>query len=249
MIPLQDILPRRNPPVMTWFLIIINFVIFFYEVSLSPHAREIFFRTWGFIPAGFFDNYFSVLTGEPWYQKYLTLLTHLFIHGSWFHIIGNMWTLWIFGDNVEDRLGPWGFLLFYLTCGISATLFHAFIYKNSVIPVVGASGAISGVMGAYFMMYPLARILVLIPTFFIPFFFEIPAFLYLGYWFLIQFYSGLFSLAMPIHFVGIAWFAHVGGFIAGAILYRFFIKRFKKPSKFYADEITIFGSLFDIDKK
>ena len=126
MIPLQDILPRRNPPVMTWFLIIINFVIFFYEVSLSPHAREIFFRTWGFIPAGFFDNYFSVLTGEPWYQKYLTLLTHLFIHGSWFHIIGNMWTLWIFGDNVEDKFGHLNFLIFYSLRAALFTLSNLF---------------------------------------------------------------------------------------------------------------------------
>ncbi len=246
MIPLQDVLPRRNPPVMTWFLIIVNILVFFHELSLSPLEREAFFRTWGFIPARFFDNYFSVLTGEPIYQKYFSLITHLFIHGGWLHIIGNMWTLWIFGDNVEDRLGPFRFLIFYLCCGISATLFHALIYKNSVVPVVGASGAISGVMGAYFMMYPLARILVFFPIFFFPIFFEIPAFLYLGYWFLIQFYSGLFSLSLPISYGGVAWFAHVGGFLIGAFIYRFFCK---KNHKYYPDEYCIFGSLFDIDKK
>jgi len=246
MIPLQDILPRRNPPIMTWILIFINIIVFFYEISLSPIEREIFFRTWGFIPARFFDKYFAVLVGEPSYYKYLSFITHLFIHGGWFHIIGNMWTLWIFGDNVEDRLGPFRFLLFYLFCGILATFTHAIIYKNSITPVVGASGAISAVMGAYFMMYPLARILVVFPVFFFPVFFEIPAFLYLGYWFLIQFYSGLFSLAIPVSFGGVAWFAHIGGFVAGALIYRLFCKR---KYKFYLDECSIFGSLFDIDKR
>ncbi|MCU4138267.1 MAG: Membrane-associated serine protease [Thermodesulfobacteria bacterium] len=162
-----------------------------------------------------------------------------------FHIIGNMWTLWIFGDNVEDRLGPFRFLLFYLFCGILATFTHAIIYKNSITPVVGASGAISAVMGAYFMMYPLARILVVFPVFFFPVFFEIPAFLYLGYWFLIQFYSGLFSLAIPVSFGGVAWFAHIGGFLVGALIYRIFCKK----RRIYLDECSIFGSLFDIDKR
>jgi membrane associated rhomboid family serine protease len=245
MIPLQDILPRRKPPVMTWLIILVNVVVFFYELSLSPFQREVFFKTWGFIPARFFDPYFSVLIGEPFYQKYLTLFTHLFIHGGWFHIIGNMWTLWIFGDNVEDRLGPFRFLLFYLTCGILATLFHSFIFQDSIIPVVGASGAISGVMGAYLVMYPLARIVIFLPVFFIPLFFEIPAFLYLGYWFLIQFYSGLFSLVLPHTVGGVAWFAHIGGFIVGALGYKFFCSR---KCRFYTDEYTIFGSLFGIDR-
>lgn len=156
-----------------------------------------------------------------------------------------MWTLWIFGDNVEDRLGPFRFLLFYLVCGILATMLHSFIYTNSVIPLVGASGAISGVMGAYFLLYPLARILVVFPVFFIPLFFEVPAFLFLGLWFLMQFYNGLFSLVLPDSFGGVAWFAHIGGFLAGAILYRVFCN---KKCRFYRDEYTYFGSLFDIDK-
>lgn len=246
MIPLQDILPRRNPPVITWVLIFLNAVVFIYELSLSSTEREVFFRTWGFIPARFFDSYFSVLIGDSWYQKYVTLFTHLFIHGGWLHFLGNVWTLWIFGDNVEDRLGPFRFFLFYTFCGILATFVHSIIYKDSVIPLVGASGAISGVMGAYFMMYPLARILVVFPILFIPLFFEIPAFLYLGIWFLIQFYSGLFSLVVSDAFGGIAWFAHIGGFMAGALVYKFFCK---EKCRFYTDEYTIFGSLFDIDKK
>ncbi|NPA39272.1 MAG: rhomboid family intramembrane serine protease [Thermodesulfobacteria bacterium] len=239
MIPLQDILPRRNPPIMTWLIILINVLVFFHELHLTPYQREIFFHTWGFIPARFFDPAFKGLVVEPFYEKYLTLITHLFIHGGWFHIIGNMWTLWIFGDNVEDRLGPFNFLVFYLGCGILASLFHGFIYPHSTIPVVGASGAISAVMGAYFVMFPFARLLVLFPILFIPFFFEIPAFLYLIFWFFIQFYSGLFSLVIPGGVGGIAWFAHIGGFIAGATLHRLFCKG---KCKFYKDEYGFWSS-------
>ncbi len=245
MIPLQDILPRRNFPIMTYLLILINVLVFFYELKLSPAEREIFFKTWGVIPASFFDPYFRTLIGESPYHPYVTLITHLFIHGGWFHIIGNMWTLWIFGDNVEDRLGPVKFLIFYLVCGISATLFHCFIYKNSVVPLVGASGAISGVMGAYYIMYPLARIIILVPILFIPFFFEVPAFFYLLFWFFIQFYSGLFSLMIPGHIGGIAWFAHLGGFAIGAIIIKVFCRSGKC---FYQDEYTLLGALLDLDK-
>ena len=245
MIPLQDILPRKKPPVMTWLIILINVLVFFHELHLTPYQREIFFQTWGFIPARFFSNTATLLINEPFYQKYLTLITHLFIHGSWFHIIGNMWTLWIFGDNVEDRLGPFRFLVFYLVCGILASLFHGYVYPNSIIPVVGASGAISAVMGAYFVMYPFARIVVLFPLLFIPLIFEVPAFLFLIYWFFIQFYSGLFSLVVPGGVGGIAWFAHVGGFVSGMVLHKFFCRR---SCRFFPDEYTIFGSLFGIDK-
>jgi len=231
---------------MTYLLILVNIVVFFYEVSLSPAEREALFRLWGFVPAKFFDPYFAILVGEPSYQKYLSIVTHLFLHGGWLHFIGNMWTLWIFGDNVEDRLGPWGFLLFYLFCGIFATFFHAYIYQDSVVPVIGASGAISGVMGAYFMMYPFARILVLVPIFFIPLLFEVPAFFYLLFWFFIQFYSGLFSLVMPHTVGGVAWFAHIGGFLAGAIIYKIFCR---KARKFYADEYSVCGAIIKFDKK
>lgn len=245
MIPLQDLNPRRKPPLITWILIVINVLVFFYLLSLPQESRQSFFFNWGFTPALFFDNYVAVLTGHSPWQIYLTLVTHLFIHGGWLHLIGNMWTLWIFGDNVEDRLGPVRFLLFYFTMGILASLTHAIIYSDSSIPLVGASGAISAVLGAYFMMYPFARILVLVPIFFIPLFFEIPAFLYLGLWFLLQFYSGLFSIVLPGAAGGVAWFAHLGGFIAGAIFYRLFCK---KQCKYFPDEYGIFGSLFDLDK-
>lgn len=245
MIPLQDLNPRRNPPLVTWGLIVVNVLVFLYELSLSPSMRELFFKTYGFIPGLFFDDYFALLTGKRPWESYISLFTHLFIHGGWLHLIGNMWTLWIFGDNVEDRLGSFRFLIFYLAMGIAATMVHSIIYPNSLIPLVGASGAISAVMGAYFMMYPFARILVLIPVLFFPLFVEVPAFIFLGLWFLLQFYSGLFSLAMPGEVGGVAWFAHLGGFIAGALFYRFFCK---KPCRYYQDEYTIFGSFFDLDK-
>lgn len=246
MIPLQDLNPRRKPPIVTWTLIIINVIVFLYEIKLPKESLQQFFHTWGLTPALLFDSYLNVLTGLPSYQPYVTLLTHLFLHGGWLHLIGNMWTLWIFGDNVEDRLGSFRFLLFYLFSGIAASLFHALIYRDSTIPLVGASGAISGVMGAYFRMYPLARILVLVPILFIPLFIEIPAFLYLGLWFLLQFYSGFFSLVLPGSVGGVAWFAHLGGFLMGAFVYKFFCKR---KCRYYEDEYTIFGSFFDLDKR
>lgn len=246
MIPLQDLNPRRNPPIVTWSIILINIFVFLFQLTLSKEELQIFFQTWGFTPNLFFDPYLTALIGSPPFMSYLTLVTHIFLHGGWLHLIGNMWTLWIFGDNVEDRLGPIPFLLFYLASGILASLLHAFIFPDSVIPLVGASGAISGVMGAYFRMYPLARILVLVPIFFFPLFIEIPAFLYLGLWFLLQFYSGLFSLALPGSVGGIAWFAHLGGFVAGFFLHKIFCR---KRCRYYEDEYTIFGSLFDLDKK
>ncbi|MCS7199003.1 MAG: rhomboid family intramembrane serine protease [Caldimicrobium sp.] len=245
MIPLQDLNPRIKPPIVTWTLIVINVLVFLYEISLSTSEREIFFKTYGFIPALFFDNYFAVLIGKAPWEPYISILTHLFIHGGWLHLISNMWSLWIFGDNVEDRLGSLRFLIFYLLMGVAASLVHSLIYADSVIPLVGASGAISAVMGAYFMMYPFARILVLVPVFFVPLFIEVPAFIFLGLWFLLQFYSGLFTLAMPGSLGGVAWFAHLGGFIAGAIFYRFFCR---KHCRYFKDQYGIFGSLFDLDK-
>lgn len=246
MIPLQDLNPRKNPPIVTWALIISNVVIFLYLVKLPKEYLEIFYKTWGFIPALFFDPYLRVLTEHPVYIPYLTLITHLFLHGGWLHLIGNMWVLWIFGDNVEDRLGPIPFIFFYLTCGILASLIHAFFFSHSVTPLVGASGAISGIMGAYFRLFPFARILVLIPLLFIPIFIEVPAFLFLGLWFLLQFYSGLFSLALPGSIGGVAWFAHLGGFLAGFLMIKIFCRR---KCKFYRDEYSFFGSFFDLDKR
>ena len=149
----------------------------------------------------------------------------MFLHGGWMHIIGNMWTLWIFGDNVEDRMGPLRFVCFYLLCGLAAGLVHWFTNPDSTLPTVGASGAIAGVLGAYFFLFPYARVIVLIPVLFLPFFFELPALVYLGFWALSQVLSGTLSLVGPREVGGVAWWAHVGGFMAGIVLHFFFVQR------------------------
>jgi membrane associated rhomboid family serine protease len=158
----------------------------------------------------------------------------MFLHGGWMHMIGNMWTLWIFGDNVEDRMGPIRFLFFYLSCGLAAGLVHWFTNPHSTIPTVGASGAIAGVMGAYLFLFPHSRVVVLLPILLFPFFFELPAVTYLGFWVLTQVFSGTLSLASPTDVGGVAWWAHVGGFGVGILLQFLFVKRagtYRRPSR------------------
>jgi membrane associated rhomboid family serine protease len=151
----------------------------------------------------------------------------MFLHGGWLHVIGNMWMLWIFGDNVEDRMGPLRFIAFYLICGVIAAVVHVATNSGSQFPTVGASGALAGVLGAYFLMFPASRVIVLLPVLFIPLFFELPAVIYLGLWFMIQFLSGTASVAAGSEAAagGIAWWAHIGGFLAGILLYRLFLTR------------------------
>ncbi len=239
MIPLQDILPRRTVPVVTWGLIALNTLVFLLEVLLPETGRELLFQYLGLIPARITDPEWARMHGFP-PGAYLTFLTHLFLHGGWVHFLGNMWTLWIFGDNVEDRLGHVRFLLFYLLCGLAAALVHIYFHPHSTIPTIGASGAISGVLGAYFVMFPLARVIVMIPIFIFPFFFEVPAVLYLGYWYLIQIFSGTLSLALPGHVGGVAWWAHVGGFLAGVLTHRLFCSR---RGCYYRDEEVPWGTV------
>jgi membrane associated rhomboid family serine protease len=156
---------------------------------------------------------------------YWPFLTSMFLHGSGLHLLGNMWTLWIFGDNVEDRMGPGRFVVFYLSCGLIAGIVHVMTNPDSTLPTIGASGAIAGVMGAYFLLFPRAGIVVMFPLLFIPLFFELPAMTYLAWWALSQVLSGTLSLAAAESIGGIAWWAHVGGFIAGIFLQFFFVKR------------------------
>lgn len=216
MIPLRDSVPARSWPVVTWALIGINIWVFLYETLLGPEL-EAFVRTWGFVPA----RYFLLAEVEPsdWTGQYLPLLTSMFLHGGWGHLIGNMMYLWIFGDNVEDRLGHLRYLAFYLLTGVAATLAQGFLYPDSAVPTVGASGAISGVLGAFFVLFPYARVLTLVPLVF--FFFpvvEVPAVLYLGFWFLMQFVSGTLALTLARDAGGVAWWAHIGGFVVGMAL-------------------------------
>lgn len=221
MIPLRDSIRSRRFPIINVILITFNVVIFFYEVSLGKEV-EYLFKNFGIIPQHFLHT-----MGEGNIALVLpSLFSSMFLHGGWLHLIGNMWFLWIFGDNVEDRMGHFRFLFFYLLCGIGAALIHILVNPSSRIPTIGASGAIAGVLGAYFILYPLGKVLTLVPLGFFLTVVQLPAILFLGFWFLIQFLlGGLHSAFAPKDVGNVAWWAHVGGFISGAILIFFFKKR------------------------
>ncbi len=202
MIPLRDIIPSRTTPVVTISIIALNVIVFLYELSLG-RAIDAFTLYYGLVPAAF---------------SWLTVFTSMFLHGGLLHVAGNMLYLWIFGDNVEDRMGHGRFLVFYLLCGVAAALAQTITMPDSVVPMVGASGAIAGVMGAYFVLYPRSRIVTLLPFFFFFQVIEVPAILFLGIWFVMQFLSGVGSIVSTIGrggTGGIAFWAHVAGFVAG----------------------------------
>ena len=205
MIPLRSTERVYTPPVVIISLIIANILIFLYEAMMGPYHLELFIHAHGLVPDHF---------------RFSSLLTSMFLHGGWLHVLGNMWFLWIYGRNVEDIMGSAKFLVFYLLCGIAAALVHVFFNPYSTAPTVGASGAIAGVMGGYLMKFPRARIITLVPVFVFLTTLEIPAALLLIYWFIIQAFSGLGSIRDPMqaNAGGVAWFAHVGGFIAGILL-------------------------------
>lgn len=219
MIPLRDNIPSSRFPTLTYTFIALNVLVFLGEVSLPRAFLEQFIRTFGFVPARFVSH----LSEAAWAPLFLPMFTSMFLHGGWLHLIGNMWTLHIFGDNVEDTLGHVGFVLLYLACGVAACLAQLLASPGSTIPMVGASGAIAGVMGAYFSLFPWARVLTLIPFFFFVII-EVPAYVFLGFWFLLQFFSGTLSVLGP-HAPqgGVAFFAHVGGFAMGVLLLRVFV--------------------------
>src|SRR5688572_240314 len=202
MIPLRDVIPSRTFPIFTIGFIVLNSVAFVFEQSLSPTALEGFIRTYGVVPARL---------------EVVTVLTSMFLHGGWLHFLGNMLYLWIFGDNVEDRLGHGRFVVFYLMCGAAAAVAHVLMNPNSTIPTIGASGAIAGVMGAYFVLYPNSRVLALVPLIVIWEIIEVPAILFLGLWFLMQFFQGVGSMAAKagIETGGVAFWAHIAGFVVG----------------------------------
>ncbi len=237
MFPIQDSAPRRRTPIATYLLIGINVVVFLLEVILPPHILQAIVYYFGVVPVRY--TYPSVAKHFVPGLKYLDFITCMFLHGGWMHLFGNMWTLWIFGDNVEDRMGSIRFLFFYLTCGIIASLFHIYMHPRSFVPIIGASGAISGVLGAYYVLFPLSRIIVMVPILFFPFFFEMLAVFYLAWWFIIQLLSGTFSIVHQQIAGGVAWWAHVGGFLAGIFLHRFFC--IGSDNRSYKDESTPWG--------
>ncbi len=221
MLPLKDDQPRYSQPYITGFLIVINLLIYLFESTLSPRSLNLFIRHYGVVPS----HLEAFLQGSPRYPLPVVILpffTSMFLHGSWMHVIGNMWFLYIFGDNVEDYLGHFKYLVFYILTGLIAMVTQVIINVNSTLPTVGASGAIAGVLGAYFVIYPRARVL----TWFFIFVLWVPAWIILGYWFALQFLSGTASvLAMQGDMGGVAFWAHVGGFVSGALLVKVFGER------------------------
>jgi len=217
MIPLRDDRPTRTFAFVTVALILLNTIVFVHELSLrNPDRVEAFFATFSLTPAH--------LTQSPSPDSYLTVFTSMFLHGGWMHIIGNMLYLWIFGRNVEDCIGHSKFIIFYLLCGVAAAVAQVLIAPNSTVPMIGASGAISGVLGAYLLLFPRARVLVLFPIWIFWRVFYVPALLLLVFWFGMQLLSGLAVLSMDVN-GGVAFWAHVGGFVAGMLLIPIFKKR------------------------
>jgi membrane associated rhomboid family serine protease len=241
MIPLKDDAPRIGTPYINYTLLVLNTVAFLFEMWLNPNARQGVIFAFGVVPARltvllFNHGYvpWNLVSGlgatyVPAAAAIVPIFTSMFLHGSWLHLIFNMWALWIFGDNVEDYLGHGLYLVFYLVSGIAAALLHTLFNIGSTIPSVGASGAIAGVMGAYFVLYPRARVLTLVPLFFV-FFLWLPAWIVLGYWFVAQFLSGAATsiAAHGSNSSGIAFWAHVGGFIAGVLLIKLFPARTRR---------------------
>lgn len=214
MIPLRDTIPSRSFPIVSVTFIVINTIVFLYQWSLGPAVTD-FIDRYALVPARLLTMFQE---GTEPISAVLPVFSSMFLHAGWFHLIGNMLYLWIFGDNVEDKMGRFRFILFYLLCGAGAAGLHVLLDPDSEIPTVGASGAISGVLGAYFLLFPRSRVLTLVPIFYFIQFIEIPAFFFLGFWFLMQFFSGALSIGMDPAGGGVAWWAHVGGFVTGMVL-------------------------------
>jgi membrane associated rhomboid family serine protease len=211
MIPLRDVIKSRTTPYITVSIIVLNAAAWLFEVALPRDVLPVFLQQYGVVPADL---------------RATTLITSTFLHGSWLHIIGNMWYLWIFGDNVEDRVGHGRFIVFYLLCGIAAALGQVAIDPTSTLPTIGASGAIAGVMGAYFVLYPRSRVLTLVPLIIIWEVIEVPTVVLLGFWFLMQLFSaGAIATTASTQGGGVAFAAHVVGFLTGMVA----IFVFRKP--------------------
>jgi len=226
MLPIKDDQPTYSTPVVNWFLIGINILIFVFEATLSPRAEESLARQFGVVP----QHLALFLAGSPRYPLAAVIVpffSSMFLHANWPHVLANMWFLYIFGDNVEDYLGHFKYLVFYVLCGLCAAMTQVIFSPHSTVPMVGASGAIAGVLGAYFILYPRARVL----TWFFVFIVYIPAWLVLGEWFVVQFFQGAVTLSMAQagrDMGGVAVWAHVGGFIAGVVMIKIFPQRARR---------------------
>lgn len=228
MLPLKDTIPSRSFPAVNWALLAANVIVF---LLMAGNARlaETWINELALVPARFLANPL-----DP--AELLTIFTSMFMHGGWFHLFSNMLALYIFGDNVEDSMGSQRYLIFYLLCGVAAALTHVFFNPASPIPTVGASGALSGVLAAYLIFFPASRVITLVPVFFLPLLFEIPAVVYLGLWFISQLANGVFSIFIDVQAMGgVAWWAHIGGFVAGLVLAPLFRQR-RYERRYYRDQ-------------
>jgi membrane associated rhomboid family serine protease len=224
MFPLRDNIRTRRRPVMTWAIIAVTSAVYVIEALVHPQHLQQIAYLFGIVPARYTHPAWASRVGFP-ADDYWPFLTTIFLHAGWMHLVSNMWFLWIFGDNVEDRMGRLRFLGFYLLCGIIAGVVHTWANSHSVVPAVGASGAIAGVLGAYLVLYPRARVETFVWLVFWPVFFDLAAVFYVGLWFAIQLLNGTAALLGPEQMGGVAWWAHVGGFVAGVALLPFFTHR------------------------
>ncbi|MEK0083579.1 rhomboid family intramembrane serine protease [Benzoatithermus flavus] len=238
MLPYLDTVARRYPPVIVWSLIVLNALVFLYQNSLPEWALERFVFDYALVPSRFFGD-LRLVAPSDW----TPFISNMFLHGGWLHLILNMWTLWIFGPAVEDRLGPIRFLVFYLVCGVAAGLAHALASPTSVVPALGASGAIAGVIGCYARMFPSARLIVMVPVLFLPLFFEVRAISFALLWFVMQIVPGIFSIGQ-IDSGGIAWWAHIGGFVVGWLITPLVRRSSAAYRRYYRDE-GVYGFLPD----
>ncbi len=224
MIPLRDTIRSRSFPLVNLAIIALNVLVFIYEIRLSPNGLDRLIGTFGLVPARLHLTQPQLLLNNP--LPLITMFSHMYLHGGWLHIISNMWVLFIFGDNVEDRMGSGRYFVFYTLSGLASGLLQSLIAPVSRVPAIGASGAIAGVLGAYFILYPAGRVLTLIPIIIIPWFVEVPAIVFLGFWFVSQLFSGLAALNVPnaANMGGVAWWAHIGGFLFGILAHRLFIR-------------------------
>jgi membrane associated rhomboid family serine protease len=233
LVPIQNSVPLRAPPFLTWALIAANCLVFLYQRALGP-AEEAFIQRFALVPLRYALP--PARGGAEDLADYLPFLTNMFLHGGWLHLILNMWTLWLFGPAVEDRLGPGRYLAFYLACGVFASATHAAFNADSAVPALGASGAIAGALGCFIRLFPLARLVVLVPVLFLPLFFEVPAAVFAALWFVAQLLQGTAELFQPPGGGGVAWWAHIGGFVAGFALAPVFRKPPRRYRRYYADE-------------
>ena len=223
MIPIRDSVPCHCVPVVTWTLMAVNIIVFIVMLFMPAANKASFIYLYGMVAARYSHPEWAIHMGFP-DDRYLSFMTSMFIHSGWTHIIANMLFMWIFADNIEDRMGKVRFIVFYFLCGLVASFVQYSVNMESMLPVVGASGAMAGVMAAYLFLYPMARVVIWLPLFFLPIFFEIPAIAFLGFWLIIQMQYVTETIFAGQTSANVAWGEHLGGFVAGIILYRFFIR-------------------------